>query len=203
MVLFSVVSYVSLYLLLAFCALCIATGLYYLSEIAEEYTVFTKKSISYAIKGICGIYGLLWLFGDLPFTYAAFGAISHAVYGTLLHGFPFFQVRQIKFIASVAVFVLSQWVWWRYFTSPYVEDYSSIQVLAFCFAMVWSTPFAFFISLSLYDFGMPIDGFGPKGGAANIDKNGPLMTGKKRTSLMSIAKNKISSVVDSVKSLRP
>ena len=43
MLLFNIVSYISLYIGLAFCALCLATGLYYLAELAEEYTIMTRR----------------------------------------------------------------------------------------------------------------------------------------------------------------
>lgn len=43
MLAFFILSHISLYVALAFCALCLATGLYYLSELAEEYSVMTKR----------------------------------------------------------------------------------------------------------------------------------------------------------------
>lgn len=46
---FAIVSYVSLYIGLAFCALCLAAGLYYLAELAEEYTVLTYKILKYLV----------------------------------------------------------------------------------------------------------------------------------------------------------
>lgn len=49
MYLFLAVTYVSLYVALAFCALCLATGLYYLAELAEEYSVMAKKINTYML----------------------------------------------------------------------------------------------------------------------------------------------------------
>jgi hypothetical protein len=200
--LFSIVSYVALYLLLAFGALCLATGLYYLSELCEEYSKWTRLSINYAIRTICALYGLLWLIDDLPFMYALFGALSHLLYASMLVGFPFFHFGQSKFLACCAMFIVSQVVWWRYFSSPYVDEYSFAQIFAFYFAMVWLVPFAFFISLSPYDKGIPVDGFGqrPVGSAADGSATGPdPFGGKKRSSLLAVLKAKTMSLVASVK----
>ena len=46
----TVVVYTGGYLFLVFIAVCLATGLYYLAEIVEEYTRFTKRVLSWAIK---------------------------------------------------------------------------------------------------------------------------------------------------------
>ena len=46
----NVLVYTGGYLFLVFIAVCLATGLYYLAEIVEEYTRVTKKVLTWAIK---------------------------------------------------------------------------------------------------------------------------------------------------------
>jgi len=65
MLAFIIISHASLYIGTLFLVLCIATGLYYLAEVAEENSVLTKKVISYLIY-VCFIDGggLMYLWID-------------------------------------------------------------------------------------------------------------------------------------------
>jgi hypothetical protein len=49
-VLSNIVVYTGGYLFLVFIAVCLATGLYYLAEMVEEYTRMTKKALAWGIK---------------------------------------------------------------------------------------------------------------------------------------------------------
>ena len=49
-VLSNIVVYTGGYLFLVFIAVCLATGLYYLAEMVEEYTRLTKKALAWGIK---------------------------------------------------------------------------------------------------------------------------------------------------------
>merc|ERR1712216_196323 len=59
--------YVSGYLVLLFLAICMACGLYYMAELAEEYSRLTKKILTYCIQGVIGIHVLLLIFDRFPF----------------------------------------------------------------------------------------------------------------------------------------
>ena len=102
MLLFSISTYVSLYVLVAFGALCFATGLYYLSEVAEEYTAHAKMGIRIGIQVLCVWYFLLFVFDELPLLYMLVGVLSHLVYSTLLRRFPFFYPTHLNVIGSIS-----------------------------------------------------------------------------------------------------
>eukprot|EP01028_Stygiella_incarcerata_P007164 TRINITY_DN293_c0_g4_i1.p1 TRINITY_DN293_c0_g4~~TRINITY_DN293_c0_g4_i1.p1 ORF type:complete len:212 (-),score=40.23 TRINITY_DN293_c0_g4_i1:269-904(-) len=190
--LFALVSYLSLYLLVVFGALCVATGLYYLNELAEDYSALTKVVISGAIKVICVLLGLLWLLDDVPFLYMLVGLGSHVLYSFLLDGFPFVHVRQVKFVLSAVMFALNHFVWYRYFSSPYVPDYSFTQIICFFFAFVWLVPFSFFVSLTLPEWTLPVSGGKVMGGEGSESSSAPhevLSGGRQKTKIIQVVKN--------------
>ena len=63
----NVLVYTGGYLFLVFIAVCLATGLYYLAEIVEEYTRVTKKVLTWAIKISVGMNVALLVIDRLPF----------------------------------------------------------------------------------------------------------------------------------------
>lgn len=91
---------------MGFAALCLATGLYYVAELAEEYSVMTKKILVYAVLTITGIHIVLWLFDRFPFVYIAVGVFSHLVYFQLLKSFPFISLKSISFVLSCCMYIL-------------------------------------------------------------------------------------------------
>merc|ERR1712216_1098839 len=72
--------YVSGYLVLLFLAICMACGLYYMAELAEEYSRLTKKILTYCIQGVIGIHVLLLIFDRFPFFTTVYGIGLHVVY---------------------------------------------------------------------------------------------------------------------------
>ena len=88
------------YMSLVFVAVCLATGLYYLAELVEEYTVLTKKLLGWAVAAELALYSLLLLWDGLPPLACASGLLAHALYGTLLRSFPFIRLSSPEFLAS-------------------------------------------------------------------------------------------------------
>lgn len=48
----------------------VATGLYYLSELVEEYSVLSKKIIKYSLVAVLAFHFLLWLEGEISEIYS-------------------------------------------------------------------------------------------------------------------------------------
>ena len=61
-------------------ALLQACGLYYMAELAEEYSRLTKKILTYCIQGVIGIHVLLLIFDRFPFFTTVYGIGLHVVY---------------------------------------------------------------------------------------------------------------------------
>ncbi|KAL9650545.1 hypothetical protein ABK040_004763 [Willaertia magna] len=159
---FVFISTISLYIGILFLILCVATGLYYLSEIAEENTILTKKVITYTIYFVIILHLILWLFDELYFRYILIGIISHIIYYQLLKTFPFVKIKSLSFIFSVITFFISHLGWYFYFTDYRTPIYDFFELLGFFFICVWIVPLSLFVSLSIGDIQLP-------GGLTNMD----------------------------------
>lgn len=87
---------------LGFCflTLAIASGLYYLSELVEEHTVFAKKLLSQMIYTVIVIQVALWIVDGFPFWATMLGILSHVVYLGNMRRFPFVRLSDPLFLAS-------------------------------------------------------------------------------------------------------
>eukprot|EP01118_Nematostelium_gracile_P012635 TRINITY_DN4645_c0_g1_i1.p1 TRINITY_DN4645_c0_g1~~TRINITY_DN4645_c0_g1_i1.p1 ORF type:complete len:212 (-),score=33.82 TRINITY_DN4645_c0_g1_i1:10-645(-) len=135
-----------------FSTICLACGLYYVAEIAEEHTAIARRIIRYMIMTIIGLHCLLLFFEDLPLTHVAFGLISHCTYYLLLKDFPFIEFSDPKFIGSVVCMIADHSMWFYYFMYHF-HDFTD--VASFFIIMVWMIPFAYFLSLSANESSLP------------------------------------------------
>eukprot|EP01103_Thecamoeba_quadrilineata_P003161 TRINITY_DN1296_c0_g1_i2.p1 TRINITY_DN1296_c0_g1~~TRINITY_DN1296_c0_g1_i2.p1 ORF type:complete len:143 (+),score=17.74 TRINITY_DN1296_c0_g1_i2:261-689(+) len=94
---------------------------------------------------------------NLPPLYLIFGLFVHGVYFTLLTPFPFIELSDIRFSASIVLAILDHFLWFFYFTSVY---YPFNEILAFFIICVWMIPFGFFVSLSANENTLPSGVYG-------------------------------------------
>ncbi|KAL0136906.1 transmembrane adaptor Erv26-domain-containing protein [Mucor lusitanicus] len=139
---------------LAFCfvVLSLACGLYYLAELVEEYSVYTKKVIKWMTGVIISLHVLFWIFDRLPFFYLAFSVFCHCIYSLNLKNFPFISLTSIPFLSSCVLVFVDHFLWFNYFTTHYKPF---MDIAAFFGLCVWLVPFAYFISLSANDNALP------------------------------------------------
>ena len=144
----------------------IASGLYYLSELVEEHTVFARRLLSRLIYSIIAVQVLLVLFDGFPVLLSLLSVVSHLVYASNLRRFPFVKLSDPLFILSCILVLLNHWLWFRHFSSPpppsrraennwrqpyqvNYDDMPSFSEVASYFGLcVWLVPFALFVSLS-------------------------------------------------------
>ena len=167
--LFVLVVYISGYLFLLFAAVCLACGLYYLVELAEEYTIFTKKLIRVTILAQFPLHFFLWTYERFPFSQCAVGFASHLVYLMLLRSFPFIEPASTAFIMSCLMFALSNYSWFRFFHSDAELFYRyrvapAPAMASFFLLIVWLVPCAFFCSLTVNDSVLPSAAGPPQAG---------------------------------------
>lgn len=158
--LFVVVVYVSGYLFLLFAAVCLACGLYYLVELAEEYTVFTKKLIRITILAQFALHSLLYVYERFPFLQCSIGLLAHIVYLQLLRSFPFIEPSSPQFLLSVVIFAVHNYLWFTFFHSDAELFYRyrvapAPAIASFFLLAVWLVPCAFFCSLTVNDAVLP------------------------------------------------
>ncbi|KAL3230972.1 Protein SVP26 [Nakaseomyces bracarensis] len=148
-----------------FLTLSIASGLYYISEIVEEYSEPTRRFLNRAIYVIIATLVLLWALDGLPLKLVALSIVSHIVYKQNLVRFPIISLASPTFISSCILVVLNHYLWFRYFNHieippqfAYDPNYmprkraSFAEVASFFALCVWFIPFALFVSLSAGDY---------------------------------------------------
>ncbi|CEP12590.1 hypothetical protein [Parasitella parasitica] len=146
------VAYVATGLAFCFVVLSLACGLYYLAELVEEYSVYTKKVIKWMTACIISLHVLFWIFDGLPFFHLAFSIFCHCVYSLNLKNFPFISLSSIQFLSSCVLVFADHFLWFNYFTKHYKPF---MDIAAFFGLCVWLVPFAYFISLSANDNALP------------------------------------------------
>ncbi|KAJ7546301.1 hypothetical protein O6H91_08G034500 [Diphasiastrum complanatum] len=182
------VVFLGIFLFLLFCAVCLATGLYYVAEVVEEYTKVTQKIMSYAIKAVIGIHALLLLVDRLPFLCILCGIASHIFYLLMLKRFPYIVFLSYEFISSVAFLIASHFLWFRFFLyDPRCVNISIEWVLGFLLVTVWSVPLAFFISLASNDSALPM-GSGPSQQGYNHSESSRISGARTRGAFLQILK---------------
>lgn len=163
--LFVALVYMSGYLLILFAAICVACGLYYLVELAEEYTSFTKKLIRMTILMQLAVHPLLWLYERFPFLQCFTGFTAHVCYLFLLRSFPFMEPAAPSFVLSCVMFLLDNIAWFMFFRND-LELFFRYRVTpapamaSFFVFVVWLVPFAFFCSLTINESVLPAIGSG-------------------------------------------
>ena len=115
-----------------------ASGLYYLSELVEEHTVFAKKILSRLIYGIIAIQILLAIVDRFPALLSLLSIGSHAVYAGNLRRFPIVKLTDPVFISScgrghhfskptyyefanvcnTVLVLVNHFLWFRHFSTP-------------------------------------------------------------------------------------
>jgi hypothetical protein len=164
----TLVVYVGAYIFLVFFAVCLATGIYYLAELVEEYTRLTRKVLRYIILSVIAIHALLLILDRLPVVCIAIGIAGHVFYYRLLKTFPYITLTSPDFVASLGLLVASHISWiWFFMKDPRCAYVSLEWLLAFMLVLVWLTPFVFFISLAANESVLPGGGVSGYEGIGN------------------------------------
>ncbi|CAL9728481.1 protein Svp26p [Monosporozyma unispora] len=181
------VSYLGTILGFIFLTLSIASGLYYISEIVEEYTEPTRRFLSKAIYAVIAIMVLLLIFDKFPVKLTIFAIVSHVIYLQNLKKFPFISLTSPIFILSCIGVLVNHYLWFQYFNKVeippqfrYSQNYiperraSFAEVASFFGICIWFIPFALFVSLSAGDYVLPTTADIKKNDDATADgSNGP------------------------------
>eukprot|EP00029_Vermamoeba_vermiformis_P005377 TRINITY_DN1852_c0_g1_i1.p1 TRINITY_DN1852_c0_g1~~TRINITY_DN1852_c0_g1_i1.p1 ORF type:complete len:209 (-),score=44.82 TRINITY_DN1852_c0_g1_i1:131-757(-) len=139
-------------ILFALATVSLASGLYYLAELVEEYERLTKKIIRYSVYAVMVILVLMWLFESYPFFYILVALASHFLYFQLLRRFPHIELTNMLFIISCVMLMINHAVWFSFFSQSY-RPFE--EVVAFFMICVWLVPFSFFISMTANEDTLP------------------------------------------------
>lgn len=152
-----------------FLTLSIASGLYYISELVEEYSEPTKRFLTHSIYAVISIYCLLLIFDQFPFKLSIFSIVSCLIYLQNLRYFPFISLTSPIFITSCGLVILNHYLWFKHFNNTEIPPQfrfdpnyipkrraSFSEVASFFGICVWFIPFALFVSLSAGDNILPM-----------------------------------------------
>ncbi|KAL8790542.1 MAG: hypothetical protein Q9213_000564 [Squamulea squamosa] len=157
------VGYAGVFFGFGFLTLAIASGLYYLSELVEEHTIFAKKLLSRLIYAIIAIQIFLAVVDRFPISLSLLSIGSHAIYAGNLRHFPSVRLADPIFLLSCVLVILNHFFWFRHFSTPpaispsrsrtanrydYTDIPSFTEIASFFGICVWLVPFAMFVSLS-------------------------------------------------------
>jgi len=132
--------------------LAVATGLFYLAELVEEYTSMSKRVITYMIYSTIGVYIGLFLFESMSISLIFAGITQQIFHLMLMRSFPHFIFSSVSFIGTAVLIVLNHYLAFSFFSDNW---HQFTEVLAFFTICLWIVPFAFFISLSADDYTLP------------------------------------------------
>jgi len=144
-VIFTVITYASLYLIILFALLCFSAGVMYAAEVMEEYPTLAKLFIRYTIIILLVFHVLLWIVDGLSIMLVVVGFISHLVYSLLLPKYPEFQWKDPALWGSLVGLIVSNYVWWDFLRNSY---YYITEIAPFFFACVWLVPALLLLSLT-------------------------------------------------------
>ncbi|KAK4698055.1 hypothetical protein P7C71_g135, partial [Lecanoromycetidae sp. Uapishka_2] len=207
------VGYAGVLLGFGFLTLAIASGLYYLSELVEEHTVFARRLLTRLIYTVIAIQLLLAIIDRFPILLSCLSIGSHAIYLGNLRHFPIVKLSDPVFLVSCVLVLLNHFLWFRHFSTPpsspppgsrgYAKsiydrpDMPTFAEIASYFGIcVWLVPFALFVSLSAGEMVLPSMGseYATGGSVSSSDGLGATGEGRARRRNLGLVKQVVQRV---------
>lgn len=113
------VSYLSLVLHVCFVTISFAAGLYYISEIVEEYTERAKKVIKFNAIFTIGLYILLMITENFSWSMIVCGLLAQVVHLAILRNFPNIKILSLEFWSSVILLLVNHYLAYKHFQDVY------------------------------------------------------------------------------------
>lgn len=145
-------SFIGIGIGILFAVYSVATGLYYISELVEEYSVITKKLLFVCCLTIISIQVLMLFENELPISNLFYSIFCSCWHYRLVEMFPFIAPSDPIFIISCLLSTINHFIWFYHFKSGY---WSVEELTSFFGIIVWFLPFCFIISLSANDSTLP------------------------------------------------
>ena len=139
-------------------AMSVATGLFYLAELAEEFPTLTKRVLKGLLGVVCALLTLFMVIDGLSPWRCCASVLFHVLYAQLLRGFPWINLTSPLCIGCIAAFLCDNVSWYLFFTSN-GGHFPFWSVISFFLLCVWSAPLGFFISLAATEDQLPHGGF--------------------------------------------
>ena len=112
-------SYISIVVHICFVTISFAAGLYYISELVEEYTEKAKKVIKYSTFVTILIYILLMITENFSWSMIICGLVSQAFHLFILRDFPNIKILSIEFWGAVTLLLVNHYLAYQHFEEVY------------------------------------------------------------------------------------
>lgn len=184
-------SWIAVVIQICFVTLAIASGLFYLAELVEEYTVFSAKIIRYLLWATTSVLIGLLAFENMPWMLIGSCLTANCTYFLVMKTFPFIQLSSPVFIASLVLLLVNHYLAFSYFASVW-HPFS--EVLGFFTICIWLVPFGLFVSLSANENTLPTSVEQKNMASVNTDSESDVVTNyflrkNKRYGLLSVLKS--------------
>ncbi|KAK9874676.1 hypothetical protein WA026_005496 [Henosepilachna vigintioctopunctata] len=149
----SVITYIAIFVQIIFATVAVASGLYYLAELVEEFSSVAKKFITWMNTTVTVLFILLWLLEGFPSIMVFCGVLAQISHFVILKNFPYVNFFSPGFIAAVIFIIINHLLAFKHFADVY---YTFSEVLSYFTLFLWMVPFSLFVSLSANDNVLPI-----------------------------------------------
>lgn len=112
-------SYVSILFHICFVTISFAAGLYYISEIVEEYTERAKKVIKFLTFTTIVLYLLLLVGETFTWTLIVCGLLAQLVHLAILRNFPNIKILSLEFSGAVFLLLFNHYLAYKHFQEVY------------------------------------------------------------------------------------
>lgn len=170
----TVLVYAGGYLSIVFLSVCLAAGLYYIAELIEEYTLLTKRIVTWISEGTLLVHALLLFWDRLPLLPVCTSAGAHIAYLQLLKRFPFFRLSSWEGVSSILLLVAANVGWGRYFWHTW---HSLEYIFGFLLMTTWLNPILLILSLAANEQTLPGGGGEPYGSSGSGQPKGKASRG--------------------------
>jgi hypothetical protein len=150
-VVFWIFGYISGYVAVMAMVLCIASALYILSELAEEFSTTTIKVLRWLFIVVTGLQIVLLIDG-LPLLESAVQLIAIGSYALTYQKFPFIDLFSPTTLTTTVLFLITNILWLRYFLKNIP---TALPIIGFFLVVVWAVPIGLFVSMSTGDTMLP------------------------------------------------
>lgn len=112
-------SYVSILFHICFVTISFAAGLYYISEIVEEYTERAKKVVKFLTFATIVLYLLLLVGETFTWTLIVCGLLAQLVHLAILRNFPNIKILSLEFGGAVFLLLFNHYLAYKHFQEVY------------------------------------------------------------------------------------
>lgn len=162
------------YVGILFIAVGIAAGMYYLAELAEEYTTIARRVMKVLMISVATSYLLIAVVDGVSWWRCLLSIGSQAVYSLVLRSFPWIRPSSLPILGCGVALVVDHVLWYTYFSE---NRYPYWAVVSFFLLFVWAVPFGYFVTCAVVDQSLPglgsdLPPLGGRGGSFDESSSG-------------------------------